>query len=122
MAEGGAWPRQARRLLARLEAERGLLRAGRLGELARQAGARDRLVEALAGEGVPEGGEARALALRLRAAAALNLRLLAAAREGLAAARRGLARRGAEPTGIGLYGAAGGRAEPAPAARTDRRA
>jgi hypothetical protein len=121
---GVQWCRGAEALIALLEEERGLIRAGRLAELGRLAARRDRLVARLAGaREAPQGPEAEALVARLRAAAARNLRLLDAAREGFAAAGRLIAGLRARDGAIGLYSEKGARLDPpGVAGHADRRA
>lgn len=126
MAEGGGrrWRRRARALLALLEHERALVRAGRLAELAGLLPRHERLAQSLAATPAPAAeGEAVRLARQIAEAAARNLALLEAAREGIGAASRALAAAPALSGAIGLYGPDGGRRDPAPLRRhADRRA
>lgn len=123
LTPGAVFRRRAAALTGLLEAERALIRAGDVAGLAALGPRRDKLVAALeAAEPVP-GPESEVALEALRRAAARNMRLLEAFRDGLARAGEEARRVAGAGRSIGLYGPTGGRlAEPAAAPQRDRRA
>ena len=116
------WMRAARRLLALLERERRLLRAGSLREAAELAAEKRRLSEQLAELPPAPGPQPREIARDLQVGAARNRLLLGASLEAVRAARERLVEMQKARKELGTYDPAGARAPAEGAQRTDRRA
>ncbi|MGG7566966.1 hypothetical protein ACQ5SO_12505 [Rhodovulum sp. DZ06] len=112
------WMRAARRLLALLEKERRLLRAGALREAADLAPEKERLSQELAEPPAAPGDDARAIARELQTAAARNRLLLGASLEAVRAARARLEQIDKARRELGVYDEGGSRAPSAGAQRT----
>jgi hypothetical protein len=99
----GAWMRSARQLLALLEKERRLLRAGELREAADLAPEKERLSTNLALPPDKVGPETRAIARELQVGATRNRMLLGASLDAVRAARARLEQLNRARTELGVY-------------------